>query len=64
MTQFYVNLVNANIRNMMTIIKDKEFGGERPLFNTHNVRLENVTIRDGESAIKECSDIEAINCVF
>ena len=49
---------------MMTIIKDKEFGGERPLFNTHNVRLENVTIRDGESAIKECSDIEAINCVF
>lgn len=49
---------------MMTIIKDKEFGGERPLFNTHNVRLENVTICDGESAIKECSDIEAINCVF
>ncbi|MDE6291178.1 MAG: DUF3737 family protein, partial [Muribaculaceae bacterium] len=48
----------------MEIIKDKEFGGERPLFETHNVRLENVVIRAGESAIKECSDIEAFNCVF
>lgn len=48
----------------MEIIKDKEFGGERPLFETHNVRLENVVIRAGESAIKECSDIEAINCIF
>ena len=48
----------------MTIIKDTEMGGERPLFNTHNLRLENVTILDGESAIKECSDIEAFNCTF
>lgn len=48
----------------MEIIKDKEFGGERPLFEAHDVRLENVVIRKGESAIKECSDIEAINCIF
>ncbi|MDE6856947.1 MAG: DUF3737 family protein, partial [Muribaculaceae bacterium] len=48
----------------MEIIKDKEFGGERPLFEAHDVRLENVVIREGESAIKECSDIEAINCTF
>lgn len=48
----------------MEIIKDKEFGGERPLFETHNVRLENVTIREGESAVKECSNIEAFNCRF
>lgn len=48
----------------MEIIKDKEFGGERPLFEAHDVRLENVVIRKGESAIKECSDIEAINCTF
>lgn len=48
----------------MEIIKDKEFGGERPLFETHNVRLENVTIREGESAVKECSNIEAVNCRF
>lgn len=48
----------------MEIIKDKEFGGERPLFESHNLRLENVTIREGESAIKECSDIEAYDCRF
>lgn len=48
----------------MQIIKDKEFGGERPLFESHGLRLENVIIREGESAIKECSDIEAVNCRF
>ena len=48
----------------MEIIKDKEFGGERPLFASHNLRLENVTIHAGESALKECSDIEAIRCTF
>ncbi len=49
---------------IMETIKDKEFGGERPLFATHGVRLENVTIHTGESAIKECSDIEAVHCRF
>ena len=39
----------------MELIKNKEFGGERPLFETHNVRLENVVICEGESAIKECT---------
>ena len=48
----------------MEIIKDKEFGGERPLFGTHDLRLENVIIREGESAIKECRNIEAVNCRF
>lgn len=48
----------------MQIIKDKEFGGERPLFESHSLRLENVIIREGESAIKECSDIETVNCRF
>jgi hypothetical protein len=47
-----------------TLIKDAEFGGERPLFESHHLRLENVTIREGESAIKECSDIEAVDCRF
>ena len=46
----------------MKLIKNKEFGGERPLFESHNLRLENVIIRAGESAIKECSNIEAYNC--
>ncbi len=49
--------------NMKTI-KDSEFGGERPLFASHNLRLENVTIHAGESALKECSNIEAIHCRF
>lgn len=48
----------------MEIIKDKEFGGERPLFGSHNLRLENVTVHAGESAIKRCSDIEAVDCRF
>ena len=46
----------------MKIIKNQHFEGERPLFEVHGVRLENVTIGDGESAIKECSDIEADGC--
>lgn len=48
----------------MNIIKDKEFGGERPLYASHGLRLENVTIHAGESSIKESSDIEADNCTF
>ncbi|WP_044266635.1 DUF3737 family protein, partial [Bacteroides timonensis] len=48
----------------MELIKDKEFGGERPLFGTHDLQLENVIIRAGESAIKECSNIIATNCRF
>ncbi len=33
----------------MEIIKNKEFGGERPLFAAHDLQLENVTIHTGES---------------
>lgn len=48
----------------MELIKDKEFGGERPLFTIHDTRLENITITDGESGIKQCQNIEASNCRF
>lgn len=48
----------------MKVIKDTEFRGERPLFESHDLRLENVTIKDGESALKECSNIEAYKCRF
>lgn len=48
----------------MKVIKDTEFGGERPLFESHDLRLENVTIKEGESALKECSNIEAYKCRF
>ncbi len=48
----------------MTTISNEHFEGERPLFESHHLRLQQVTIGDGESAIKECSDIEAENCHF
>lgn len=48
----------------MKLIKDTEFGGERPLFASHDLHLDNVIIRASESAIKECSNIKATNCRF
>ncbi len=48
----------------MKKIENKEFGGERPLFASHDLRLVNVTIHAGESALKECTDIVAEKCRF
>ena len=48
----------------MKTISNTEFGGERPLFGERNLRLENVTIHAGESALKCCAGIEAIDCRF
>lgn len=48
----------------MEIIKNKEFGGERPLFGARNLRIEDVTIHAGESALKCCANIEADHCRF
>ena len=48
----------------MNIIRNQEFGGERPLYTSHDLRLENVTIHIGESSIKESSNIEADGCRF
>ena len=48
----------------MQLIKDKTYGGERPLFESHHLRLENVVITTGESGLKECSDIECDRCRF
>ncbi len=48
----------------MKTISNKEFGGERPLFASHDLHLDNVTILAGESGIKECSNIVATNCLF
>ena len=48
----------------MRLIKDQKFGGERPLFASHDLQLENITITDGESGIKQCQHIEARNCKF
>lgn len=59
-----LNKTNQINNIKMETIKDKSFGGERPLFEKHNVRLENVTITDGESGIKHYSNIEADGCHF
>ena len=48
----------------MEIIKNKSFGGERPLFGSQNLRLENITITDGESGIKCCQNLECNNSKF
>ena len=48
----------------MKTIRNQHFEGERPLFESHHLRLEQVTIGDGESALKECSDIDVVDCHF
>lgn len=48
----------------MKRIQNTEFGGERPLFASHDLQLDHVTIHAGESALKECSHIVAENCRF
>ena len=40
------------------------YGGERPLFGTRDLSLDHVRILPGESALKETSNIEAVNCEF
>lgn len=48
----------------MKKIVNQEFGGERPLYCTRDLELENVVIHAGESALKETANIRATNCVF
>lgn len=48
----------------MKIIQNVEFGGERPLFGSHDLKLEDVIIHAGESALKNCADIKAVRCRF
>lgn len=48
----------------MNLIKDKTYGGERPLFGIKDTRLENITITDGESGIKMCQNLECDGSKF
>lgn len=51
----------------MTIITDRKMDEERALYGTHDIELKNCAFdgpADGESAIKECSDISAENVLF
>ena len=49
---------------MKKLISGTFFEGERPLFATNDIRLENVKFYPGESAIKECNNVEAYKCEF
>lgn len=48
----------------LQVIKDEQLGGERPLFGSSNLRLENVMFTPGESALKCCRNIEVDQCTF
>ena len=48
----------------MQLINNRTFGGERPLFGLEDVRLENIEVTDGESAVKQCRNVEAYHCRF
>ena len=49
---------------MKKLISGTFFEGERPLFATNDLRLERVKFYPGESAIKECNNVEAYKCEF
>ena len=40
------------------------FTGERALYDTHDAYIEDSTFMDGESPLKESSDIELSHCIF
>ncbi len=48
----------------MQTISHESFEGERPLFGRKDLKLDHVIILPGESALKETSNIEAVNCEF
>ena len=48
----------------MKVIKNQEFGGERPLYCEKDLRLEGGVIHSGESGLKETANIEAVGCRF
>lgn len=55
------------MNNYPTIIKDKTFDEERALYDIHNTSLININFdgpADGESALKECSDVSGENIFF
>lgn len=48
----------------MNIIQDKYFDGERPLYESRDIELRNVTIGEGESGLKESRGVNAVDCRF
>ncbi len=45
-------------------IANKTYEGERPLYYARNILMDQVSILDGESALKETKNVEAVNCRF
>ena len=50
--------------NKMEHVKGGLFVGERALYHSENLFLENVTFADGESPLKESSFLNLKNCIF
>lgn len=46
------------------LISDKYFDGERPLYESRDIDLRNVTIGEGESGLKESRGVTAVDCRF
>ena len=49
---------------MKQVISNTFFEGERPLFGLNDIRIEHVKFYPGESAVKECNNVEAFQCEF
>lgn len=45
-------------------ISDQYYDGERPLYESRDIELRNVTIGEGESGLKESRGVKAIDCRF
>lgn len=46
------------------LISDQILSGERPLYASRDLRIERITIGEGESGLKESRHIEAVDCLF
>ena len=46
----------------MTQIEHSEIGGERPLYNSQSILINDVVIRMGESALKHSKSVQVENC--
>ena len=48
----------------MDRVSNAIYGGERPLYARKDLAIENVTFLEGESAVKECANLEVRDCRF
>ena len=49
---------------MKRFITGTSYGGERPLYGAQDMKLEEVAFLPGESALKHCRNLHAVNCRF